>query len=156
MIAIYIFGGLLVVLLTGVMLAPLVEREPPDVPLEELPAKERRAVALEALRELEFEHETGKLTDEEYGRQRARYGRAALDALEEMESSGGEGAAPVEAEEASGGAAGEDVADSGDATEPGEQEARTRCPSCGSAVRSDASFCAQCGSPLAASAGESA
>lgn len=154
MIAIYIFGALLVVLLIGVTLAPLLEDEPPDVPLEDLPAEERRSAALEALRELEFEHETGKMTDDEYRRQRARYGRVALDALEEAESGGTEGAGAPDAERPAAGEAGAGAAPSSSEEIAGESP-RTRCPSCGAAVRAAASYCGRCGARLEAGAGES-
>lgn len=147
MIAIYLFGALLVVLLVGVTLAPLVEQEPSDVPAEDLPAGERRELALEALRELEFEHETGKLGDDEYRRQRARYGRLALDALEELET----------AEAPGGGTDGSGTDEVGPAPRPGDGASRSgepelRCPSCAAVARGGSRFCAQCGSPLEAGA----
>lgn len=142
MIAIYLFGALLVVLLVGVTLAPLVEQEPSDVPAEDLPAGERRELALEALRELEFEHETGKLGDDEYRRQRARYGRLALDALEELEKADAPESGTDEVAPAPGMGDG--------ASRSGESE--LRCPSCAAVARSGSRFCAQCGSPLEAGA----
>lgn len=142
MIAIYLFGALLVVLLVGVTLAPLLEQERSDVPAEDLPAGERRELALEALRELEFEHETGKLGDDEYRRQRARYGRLALGALEELESADAPGRGTDEVGPAQGSEDG--------ASRSGEPE--LRCPSCAAVARGGSRFCAQCGSPLGAGA----
>lgn len=157
MIAIYLFGALLVVLLIGVTLAPLLEQERSDVRVEDLPAQERRELALEALRELEFEHETGKLGDDEYRRQRARYGRLALGALEELETAEADGSGAAEeagrSAEVTGPEPDEIAPDPGsgdDATRSGEQE--LRCPSCAAVGRAGARFCARCGSALEAGA----
>lgn len=157
MIAIYLFGALLVVLLVGVTLAPLLEQERSDVRVEDLPARERRELALEALRELEFEHETGKLGDGEYRRQRARYGRLALDALEELETAEADGSGAADEAGRPADATGPETdeverdPESGDgASRSGEPE--LRCPSCAAVGRAGSRFCARCGSPLEAGA----
>lgn len=128
MTALYLFGAFLVLLLAGVVLAPLIEREPPDRDLEELPADERREAAVEALAEVEFEYRTDKLSEEEYRRLRTRYGRIALAAEEEMEA-------------ATGGA---------EAGGSGSDGARTAgsCPECGSGAPDAARFCPRCGERL--------
>lgn len=84
MIALYVLGALLLLLLVGVMLAPLLEDARPAVALDELPPDERREAALDALRDVEFEHETGKLDDAEHRRLRTHFGRAVLEAEEAM------------------------------------------------------------------------
>jgi hypothetical protein len=156
-IAIYLFGALLVVLLVGVTLAPLLEQERSDVPVADLPPRERRELALEALRELEFEHETGKLGDHEYRRQRTRFGRLALDALEELETAATDGTRTADEAGRPADAPGpgtDNVGPAGgqgdDAPRDGEPE--LRCPSCAAVARAGARFCAQCGSPLEAGA----
>ncbi|MFW6191876.1 MAG: hypothetical protein ACOC83_00205 [Gemmatimonadota bacterium] len=143
MIAIYLFGALLVVLLVGVTLAPLLEQERSDAPIEDLPAPERRELALEALRELEFEHETGKLGDDEFRRQRARYGRLALEALEELETAGADGSGAADE-------VGPDPESGDAASRSGEPE--LRCPSCSAVRPAGARYCARCGSQLEAGA----
>lgn len=126
MTALYLFGAFLVLLLAGVVLAPLIEREPPDRELEELPPDERREAAVEALAEVEFEYRTDKLSEEDYRRLRTRYGRIALAAEEEMEAAAGE------------------------AGRPGSDGARAAgsCPGCGSAAPGGARYCPGCGERL--------
>lgn len=88
MTALYVLGAILVLLIAGVMVAPLFREEGPATEMEALPPRERREAALEAVRDLQFEHETGKLGDEEHRRLRAHYGRMVLDAEEELEAAG--------------------------------------------------------------------
>lgn len=95
MTALYLLGALLLVLLVGVVLAPLLEREPPDEPIEELPPEERREAAVEALGEIEFEYRTDKLPEEEYRRLRTYYGRLALAAEDEIEVDGARAGPPA-------------------------------------------------------------
>lgn len=125
--ALYLLGGFLVLLLAGAVLAPLVEREPPDEELEELPPGERHEAAVEALAELEFEYRTDKLPEEEYRRLRSHYGRIALAAEEEME---GDGSA------------------AGAASGPGEATSPRTCRGCGDRVPEEARFCPACGGRL--------
>lgn len=117
MTALYLLGAVLVALVAAALLAPLFLHREADIELEDLPPERRREEALEALTELEFEHQTGKLPDDEYERLRSRYARIA-----------------EEAERASGGA-------------PGTSEARGPCPGCGRAVPAGARYCPRCGRP---------
>lgn len=142
MTALYLLGAFLVLLLAGVVLAPLVEREPPDEELEELPPDERHEAAVEALTEVEFEYRTDKLPEEEYRRLRSHYGRIALAAEEAMErdgSAGGEGGAGD-----AGAAAAADGARRGD----GANASPPACPGCGARVPEGARFCPACGERL--------
>lgn len=75
---VYLFGGILVVLLAVVIGAALRERGGADA--DEAPLEARRDAALEALREVEFEFRTGKLPEDEYRALRRKYGRRALEA----------------------------------------------------------------------------
>lgn len=122
MTAVYLFSVIMVVLVVAVIAAPLVESRrrttdgrdgDPD------PARRRQEAAIDALRELEFEYQTGKLTPEDYAPLRARYAREALaarDALGEQDPGTGEQC----------GTCGADV----------RQGARY-CSRCGSALRAD-------------------
>jgi len=47
-------------------------------------AADRKEAALAALRELEFEYQTGKVSDEDYATLRTRYAREALGARDEL------------------------------------------------------------------------
>jgi hypothetical protein len=77
--------------------------------------------AVEALREIEFDHVTGKLSDKDYVELKSAYTQTAVAAMRERE----------------GGAA---------TTSEGE----IACAQCGPRPEPDAIFCSQCGRPLAA------
>lgn len=89
MTAVYVFGGIMAALILAVVFAPLVEDRMrggsggPESPTE------RKEAAVEALRELEFEYQTGKVSEEDYARLRARYAREALTARDELGSATG-------------------------------------------------------------------
>ena len=125
MTALYLLGAILIVLVLGVMVAPLFREEGPAEELESLPPAERREAALEAVGDLRFEHETGKMSEEEYRRLRTHFGRVILAAEEEMEATGEEAPAP----------------------DP--------CPECGETPDDPVKFCPKCGArqPGAAAGG---
>ena len=140
MTAVYLFAGLLALLVAvGLLVSPLLEREP--TPADEASPEDRRDQELEALREVEFEYRTGKLSDEDYRELRARHGQAAVEARRQAEagaeSSGAKGSEAVEGQTAD-----EDVEDS-----PAESEPRS-CPDCGAETRPHARFCSRCGASL--------
>ncbi len=84
MIAVYVFGGIMAILIAAVIFAPLIEgRRAAESGFEDSAAR-RKEDALEALRELEFEYQTGKVAEEDYAALRARYARAALAARDEL------------------------------------------------------------------------
>ena len=90
MTAVYVFGGIMAVLVLAVVFAPLVEDRirgrSGDSP------EERKQDAIEALRELEFEYQTGKVSEDDYARLRARYAREAIAARDELGEQVGSGA----------------------------------------------------------------
>lgn len=122
MTAVYFFAVILFVLLAAVLVAPLLDRQPrPGVAGE---PGERLGEALEALRELEFEHETGKIDDEDYRKLRAEYAAVAIAAR-----------------------------DAGATAPAGEDDRRRRgegtaCEVCGAPTAPTASFCSRCGTPV--------
>lgn len=77
--------------------------------------------ALLAIKEIEFDRETGKLSDEDYAALKATYERAAL--------------AAIRAEEET---------ENGDAN----GDAVAVCPACGPRPESSAKFCSDCGRPV--------
>jgi predicted nucleic acid-binding Zn ribbon protein len=98
--------------------------EPPE------PEETRRGAAVAALREIEFDRETGKLSDDDYASLKAKYTGEALAALRAEGS--GNGAPDLEA----------------------MISARVRslsggnpppCPTCGPRPEPDAAFCSTCG-----------
>jgi hypothetical protein len=68
-----------------------VEMTAPDAP--RLAALERRDAALQALQELELDHQAGKLTDEDAERERKTLRDEAVAALAELEAMEGSGGA---------------------------------------------------------------
>jgi hypothetical protein len=93
--------------------------------------------ALLALREIEFDRATGKLSDEDYSSLKERYSAAALEAIKSEEQ--------AQAEVAAGSA---EV----DPAEAAVQRAKSRdtveCPSCGPRPERGATFCSDCGRSL--------
>jgi len=85
MTSVYVFGVILAVLVAAVLIAPLFERAE-TVGSGSSPS-DRLEAALDALREIEFEHETGKIGDEDYQALRARY---AADAIAARDAGAGE------------------------------------------------------------------
>ena len=83
MYAVYIFGTIMAILVAAVIFAPLIEgrwREGKGGSS----AADRKEAAIAALRELEFEYQTGKVSDEDYATLRTRYARDALAARDEL------------------------------------------------------------------------
>ena len=120
----FIFGGILLVLLATVVWAAIRGGEDTGVALD---AAERRDAAIEALRDLELEYRTGKLTSAEYGSVRARLERAAIEARDAAAS----------------GASRSAVAPSGDGN--GDDAS---CPACAAPLTGGEAFCGACGAPL--------
>lgn len=91
------------------------------------PEETRRGTALLALKEIEFDRETGKLSDRDYTMLKARYSAEALSAIAEEDSVSP--AAPP-------------------APPPDPVAAVPSCTACGPRPESDAVFCSGCGRNL--------
>jgi hypothetical protein len=134
--------------------APPTVDEPED--LEETP----KGVALTALREIEFDRATGKLSDEDYHALKAKYTAEALALLRAEEAGKSEGGDRAGQVGHSGleAAASEPPAAASEAADPVEalvadrirqlQTGMVRCPSCGPRPEGDALFCSTCGRSL--------
>lgn len=99
---------------------------------------DRHKATLLALRDLEFDHRTGKITDEDYAGLRAHLMAQAATTLELNEKQSAEFDALIEEE----------------VRNRRQRASRSRdgrfCPQCGHAVKSGDRFCAACGMRLAA------
>ena len=121
------------------ILQPLISPGPPRAPAYEPPEPEEtpKGIALAALKEIEFDRETGKLSDEDYAFLKTKYTGAALEALREESADAAatldlEGliAARVRA-----------LRSSASSAPPGAPA----CPACGPRPEADAVFCSTCG-----------
>ncbi len=136
----------------ALIISPLVGRQRPVVTtvddpedLDETP----KGIALSALREIEFDRATGKLSDDDYRTLKTRYTAEALAVLrnEEGTGAGGSGAAPMPPPRPAGAA--DDPVESLVADRLRMLQAgASRCPSCGPRPEGDALFCSSCGRSL--------
>jgi rRNA maturation endonuclease Nob1 len=97
--------------------------------------------AVQALREIEFDRETGKLSDADYAELKARYTQAAVDAMRRRES---EAAAGIIAGVASG-TMGVRLSDDELEAAIRAYRAAPACSACGPRPEPDAAFCSSCG-----------
>ena len=97
------------------------------------PEETRKGLALTALKEIEFDRETGKLSDADYAYLKSRYTTAAIDALREETRVGGPDIEQLVAERVR-------VVRAAAAGAPA-----IACPDCGVRPEPDALFCSSCG-----------
>ena len=120
--------------------------EPPD------PTETRKGAAVAALKEIEFDRETGKLSDGDYAELYARYSTEAIEAMRAEDAvaaaapSPASAPAPMGTDDAIEAMVAADVLTL-EATAGGVAEAPT-CSSCGPRPETDAVFCSQCGKLL--------
>jgi hypothetical protein len=128
-------------------------RSSPALPLEPLdPEETPKGVALAALKEIEFDRETGKLSDDDYELLKAKYTSAAVEALRHEEA----GAVPNDIEALI--AARVRSLRSATATTPVDtfpplsaaSGSGPACDTCGPRPEPDAVYCSTCGRPLTA------
>lgn len=123
--------------LLALVLVPLLRPRAPAAPAYEPPEPEEtaRGVALAALREIEFDRETGKLSDADYAFLKGRYTAHAIEALRADGAAGEGDEAGVEAM----------IAARVRTLRGGEVPA---CVTCGPRPEPDAAFCSECGRRL--------
>lgn len=128
-------GTVLAVLGLAYVLLPLMRGASTSAPVPIAPDLPPEASAVDALREIEFDQATGKLSDEDYAALRAEYTPLALAELRARES-------------ADAAAAGESGIALDDAAEQMIARAKQRgmsCASCGPRPEPDALYCSDCG-----------
>jgi hypothetical protein len=130
-----IVGALLAVLALVFVLHPLFDDSArPSRKAKHATVDAPAVEAVQALREIEFDRETGKLSDSDYGALKTKYTREAVAAFRDEES--------------------ELTGESGDAAEAVILRYRQRqlgCAVCGPRPEPDAVYCSTCGRYLAAS-----
>ena len=131
---------------------PLLRRSAPGPqPVEPMdPEETPRGVALTALKEIEFDRETGKLSDTDYEFLKAKYTAAALEALrlESLERGQVEASDDVETMIAAKVRALRSASAPTSSDIPPSSGTTRSCSSCGPRPEPDAVFCSSCGRPL--------
>ena len=144
---IYVIGLVLAAVSFGLVYYPLARGRPLDEgDSVELPGENghrsdlvaRRESAYEAIKELEFEHELGNLSEQDYRELRERYKWRAAEVLQALDELAAPASVPGSLEDEP-----EDFEPDG----PAETAAGT-CPECETPARSGSQFCARCGAPL--------
>lgn len=156
-------AALLGAVMIWIVTQPLLRRGAPPAPVYVPPEADetRRGVALAALREIEFDRETGKLSDADYAYLKARYTAEALAALRADESDAAdsdvEALIAARARALSGTTSECEVC--GPRPEPDAIFCSTcgrrlatghHCAECGAILPTDGSFCERCGTAVAA------
>jgi hypothetical protein len=122
-------GALAFVLYPLFFVAPRSFRADQAIP----PRRSQRDEAVAALREIEFDRETGKLSDADYTELKSRYTRQAIDAMRRDAS----------VASASGVPSGDE--DEIEAAVRAYRAQRIACPTCGPRPEPDAAYCSTCG-----------
>ncbi|HEX6535888.1 MAG TPA: c-type cytochrome biogenesis protein CcmI [Gemmatimonadaceae bacterium] len=140
-----IVGTVLAVAALSFVLWPLFREPRPAPPLAAPPAASRAEQAaarraVEALREVEFDRETGKLSDADYEALRATYTREALAAMRAEEAGAATGAGTADVDEV-------------EAVVLAYRSRLPACAECGPRPEPDAIYCSSCGRYLAGRCG---
>jgi cytochrome c-type biogenesis protein CcmI len=111
----------------------------PDADLEHL--EHERGLAVQALRELEFDRETGKLSDADYQTLRAELERKALTAMAALEKERAPQRGRAHLRRV-------DFGRAASLARTSEPRRINFCPRCGARALAEAKFCAECGLAL--------
>lgn len=110
---------------------------------EDDPVQRRRDRALAALKEIEFDHATAKLSNADYERLRTSY---TAEALEALRASDGAASAPV----GSAAESAEDAVERLIVLARAQAKGKKFCIECGSPLEGSGRFCVECGSKVTA------
>ncbi len=135
------------VLAFGLVLLPLISGRPRVQPLRDETLdviRRRRDRIYDALRELEFDQRTGKLSEKDYAELADRYKRQAITMLKQLDDGTRDALLEIDAEIEQ-----EVAARRKSAAPAAHHSARTRCVACGAGLDADDRFCRRCGVPVA-------
>jgi hypothetical protein len=135
-------GTLLAVLGLVYVLYPLMRGASAAMPVPEADATPESS-AIEALREIEFDEATGKLSPEDYATLKSKYTALALNELRARE-----GVASVGEAAAGEAVAPNDIEDAAERMIARAKQRGTSCVSCGPRPEPDALYCSDCGRHL--------
>ena len=142
LLAAILLGAATLWLVLQPLLAPRPSLPPVYEPLD--PEETDRGIALAALKEIEFDRETGKLSDEDYAFLKAKYTGNALEALRAEAAEAGAGASGGGDVEVMIAARVRALRSAATSAPPGAPA----CPTCGPRLEPDAVFCSTCGHRL--------
>lgn len=109
-----------------------------------------RGVALAALREIEFDRATGKLSEEDYAALKRKYTAEALAVLRATDATDGTDASVPSSVESVSSVSSADLVEARIADRVRQLKGGVvKCPGCGPRPEGDALFCSQCGRSLA-------
>lgn len=162
-----LLAALLALAVLAFVLWPMLRGHAPDLGDDSLPEAEetRRGRAVAALREIEFDHATGKLAEDDYAELRARYTAEAVAAARAESAVSNSEAASLEdmiaarRQALASGAGPAECVTCGPRPEPDARFCSTcgkrlptgrTCPNCRAAVPVDGVFCELCGASQAA------
>jgi hypothetical protein len=115
---------------------------------EDDPKEHRKELALAALKEIEFDQATGKLSDSDYQSMLTRYTKEAVEALRDADAAkavAGSGGAAAAEPVAGGGAEADDPVERLIAETRAANQGRRFCSNCGAALEGSGRFCVECG-----------
>jgi hypothetical protein len=112
---------------------------------EDDPRLIRRDRALAALKEIEFDRATGKLSDDDYESMKTRFTAEALTALREADAAAVTAPAPAATK-------GDDAVEQLISSARHRGRARRFCLECGAPLEGKGKFCLECGTPVASPA----
>jgi hypothetical protein len=145
MIALLVGAALAVAALVYVLL-PLFDVRVAPARRAPAPPVEAGETAIEALREIEFDRATGKLSDEDYAALKTEYTRSALVELRTREGRDSAGATSVTVAPDDPALAGD--VDAAEAAVLRYRSVRRECVTCGPRPEPDPAFCSTCGTYL--------
>jgi hypothetical protein len=146
-----ILGSVLAVLALIYVLTPLLRGSiaaPPESYAPELPPE---SSALDALREIEFDQATGKLSDEDYAALKATYTPKAIAEMRALDGAQAIASTAAQSNAENSDDPAEELIRRAKANRP-LGGAVVTCVTCGPRPESDAAFCSECGRALSAPA----
>lgn len=142
LLALALIGAVLFVVLQP-FLEPQKKNQPRSIQAADELAAEREGI-LNTLRDLDFDHSTGKLTDEEHAAQRAQLITRGAEVLKQLEALG----MPVEDEGDAEAAIEHAIAARRKVASPSANGSARVCPVCHATATDADRFCASCGAVL--------
>jgi hypothetical protein len=110
----------------------------------------RKSVLMQSLRDIEFDHETGKLSDQDYERLKKKYEHRAVRVMRDLDELRGDANRDEEIDSALERRLQEraERVPKPSTDDHNVESAEIECPECGKGLEPEARFCSRCGTPL--------